>query len=356
MRKAGWGLPLLAAAGLSMLVSTGAGAQTAHEKELYEAAKTEGSVSWSSGILDQPICDQIGAAFMAKYPGIQFSVIKTTSQVAFQRLLQDIKAGQIQSDVFTTTDVGHMLYLKSKDQLVQYVPEAEAGMVPAVAKVDPDGYYHTGWVGLSAIVYNTAKVKPADVPQDWPDLTNAKWKNQITFGSPNYSGMVGVWTVAMAERYGWDYFDKLNDLNPQIGRSIDDSVTVLNSGERRHRQSGDGAAQRRQGQSAGRGLSLVRHAHGHLALGHYQGHAAPQCGQAVHGVHDRAGLFEGPGAEFRAIAAHRRAAADRRQIARRHEAVRADTGADRQGTAAEQVEMARHVRHVRQRWTDEPLA
>jgi len=236
MKKAGWGLPLLAAVGLSVLASAGARAQTAqqtaHEKELYEAAKKEGSVSWSSGILDQQICDQIGAAFMAKYPGVQFSVIKTTSQVAFQRLLQDLKAGQIQSDVFTTTDVGHMLYLKSKDQLVQYVPEAEAGMVPAVAKVDPDGYYHTGWVGLSAIVYNTAKVKPADVPQDWPDLTDPKWKNQITFGSPNYSGMVGVWTVAMQERYGWDYFTKLNELNPQIGRSIDDSVTVLNSGER----------------------------------------------------------------------------------------------------------------------------
>ena len=227
-----WKGPLLAAIGLAVLAASPAHAQSAHEKELYEAAKKEGSVSWYSGILDQQICDKVGAAFMAKYPGIQFSAIKTTSQVAFQRLLQDLKAGQVQSDVFTTTDVGHMLFLKSKDELLQYVPEEEAGMVPAVAKIDPDGYFHTGWVGLSAIVYNTAKVKPADAPKDWPDLADPKWKNQITFGSPNYSGMVGVWTVAMEERYGWGYFEKLNSLNPQIGRSIDDAVTVLNSGER----------------------------------------------------------------------------------------------------------------------------
>ncbi|HEV2674652.1 MAG TPA: extracellular solute-binding protein [Aliidongia sp.] len=229
---ANWAVSLLAAIGIATLAVSGASAQTEHEKQLYEAAKKEGSVTWYSGILDQQICDQIGQAFQAKYPGIQFSVIKTTSQVAFQRLLQDLKAGQVQADVFTTTDIGHMLFLKSKDQLVQYEPDNEAGMAKAVQNVDPDGYYHTGWVGLSAIVYNTNKVKPADVPKDWPDLTDAKWQNQITFGSPNYSGMVGVWTVAMAERYGWDYFTKLNTLNPQIGRSIDDSVTVLNSGER----------------------------------------------------------------------------------------------------------------------------
>jgi len=228
--------PLLAAFGMATLVMSGgmsgASAQTAHEQELYAAAKKEGAVTWYSGILDQPICDRVGQAFSAQYPGIQFSVIKTTSQVAFQRLMQDLKAGSVQSDVFTTTDIGHMIFLKSKGELVQYVPEASAGMVKAVQNVDPDGYYHTGWVGLSAILYNTNKVTAADAPKDWPDLADPKWKNQITFGSPNYSGMVGVWTVAMEERYGWDYFKKLNALNPQIGRSIDDAVTVLNSGER----------------------------------------------------------------------------------------------------------------------------
>src|SRR5262249_46985402 len=166
-------------------------------------AKKEGAVTWYSGILDQQICDRVGQAFSAKYPGIQFSAIKTTSQVAFQRLLQDLKAGQVQSDVFTTTDIGHMIYLKSKDLLVKYVSDNEAALAPAIRNVDPDGYYHTGWVGLSAIVYNTGKVKAADAPKDWPDLADAKWKDQITFGSPNYSGMVGVWTVAMAKRYGW---------------------------------------------------------------------------------------------------------------------------------------------------------
>ena len=226
------GAPLLMVAGLLALASAPALAQSAHEKELYEAAKKEGQLTWYSGVLNQQICDEVGQAFAKKYPGLSVHAIKTTSQVAFQRLLQDLKAGDVLSDVFTTTDESHMAYLEGKNLLIKYVPENEKGLSKVLRGVDPNGEYHVSWVGLVTLIYNKRKVSEADAPKDWPDLTDAKWKNQIAFGSPNYSGLVGVWTVAMANRYGWDYFEKLNKLNPLIGRSIDDAITVLNSGER----------------------------------------------------------------------------------------------------------------------------
>ena len=225
---------VLQAAGgaLALAGSRRASAQAGGLQQIYKAAKKEGQLTWYSGILDQPICVRVGQAFTDKYPGVTVSPTKTTSQVAFQRLAQDLKGGQVQSDVFTTTDVSHMAYLEGKDSLLQYLPKAEAGMVPALQGFDPKGFYHVSWVGLVAIVYNSSKVSAADAPKDWPDLADPKWKDLIAFGSPNYSGMVGVWTVAMEQKYGWDYFKKLNALNPLIGRSIDDAVTVLNSGER----------------------------------------------------------------------------------------------------------------------------
>lgn len=201
-------------------------------QQIYADAKKEGHLTWYSGILDQPICDRVGQAFERKWPGIHVNAIKTTSQVAFQRLMQDLKAGGPQCDVLTTTDASHMSYLSSKGMLIKYVPENEKDVAKALQNYDPDGYYHVSWVGLVTIIYNTNKVTAADSPKDWPDLTDAKWKNKIAFGSPSYSGMVGVWTVEMEDKYGWDYFEKLNKLNPLIGRSIDDAVTVLNSGER----------------------------------------------------------------------------------------------------------------------------
>lgn len=201
-------------------------------QSLYDAGKKEGQLVWYSGFLTQEICARIGNAFSKKYPGISVSATKTTSQVAFQRLLQDMKGGQVQSDVFSSTDLSHMDFLQKKSLLIHFEPPNAAGLVPSLRNLDPKGDYYAGWVGVGAIGYNKGKVSDADAPKDWSDLTNAKWKNQITFGSPIYSGVVGNWTVAMEQLYGWDFFKKLNALNPLIGRSFDDSITVLNSGER----------------------------------------------------------------------------------------------------------------------------
>ena len=226
---------VLAGASLALAMRGGrarAAVDSADLKRLYEAAKAEGQVGWYSGILDQPLCDAVGHAFTARYPGITVSAIKTTSQVAFQRVMQDLRAGPPQCDVFTSTDVGHMSYLMGKDLLVKYTAEAAAGMVQSLRDFAKDGYFQVSWVGQVVLLYNSSKVTAAESPKDWPDLTDPKWKDKVTFGSPNYSGLVGVWSVAMENKYGWAYFEKLNKLNPLIGRSIDDAVTVLNSGER----------------------------------------------------------------------------------------------------------------------------
>jgi iron(III) transport system substrate-binding protein len=207
-------------------------AQSDQQKQLYEAAKKEGTLTWYSGVMDQALCEKVGKAFTAKYPGVQVDATKTTSQVAFQRLLQDIKAGQVQADVFTSTDASHLVFLKEKGALVKFVPENATKVVPAFQNIDPDGFYYITWANLASIVYNTDKVKAADAPKNWPDLLDKKWTNQVAVGSPNFSGMVGVWTLSLAKLYGWDFFTKLNAQKPQVGRSIDDAVTVLNSGER----------------------------------------------------------------------------------------------------------------------------
>lgn len=223
---------VLASMVAAALATERAYAQAGGLQPIYEAAKKEGQVTWYSGYLDQTICARIGNAFSQKWPGITVNATKTTSQVAFQRLLQDMKGGRVESDVFSTTDVSHMQYLQSKGLLIHFDPPEAAGMLSALRDFDPKGDYFPGWVGLAAIGYNTGKVSAADSPKDWPDLADAKWKDKVTFGSPIYSGMVGNWTVAMTEKYGWELFTKLNALNPLVGRSIDDAITVLNSGER----------------------------------------------------------------------------------------------------------------------------
>ena len=223
---------LLIALGIMILASASAWAQSSPEAELYAAAKKEGQLTWYTAHYDQQLATKIGNTFTEKYPGVQVNAIKATAQVAFQRLLQDLKAGAVQSDVFSSTDVSHFVFLKEKGYLEKYTPANAAKIVKPFQGIDPDGYYHVTWAGLVTITYNKNKVKESEAPKNWTDLLDPRWTNQVSVGNPNYSGMVGVWTVLMNRLYGWDFFTRLKAIKPLVGRSIDDTVTMLNSGER----------------------------------------------------------------------------------------------------------------------------
>src|SRR5580704_13395842 len=101
-----------------------ASSMTAHEKELYEAAKKEGGeLTWYTAHSDDITAQTLGRSFEALYPGIKVNVLRTTAQVAYQRITQEIKASAIQCDVFSSTDLGHSVELKASGAFEKYVPE-----------------------------------------------------------------------------------------------------------------------------------------------------------------------------------------------------------------------------------------
>ena len=220
------------ASAVAALVPWARRASAAEEAERYAAAKDEGQVTWYTAHFDTQTAESIGNAFATKYPGIRANVVRTTALVAFQRLSQDLKTGIAECDVFSSTDLGHYVRLKPMGVFLRYATPNAAELLPQFKDIDPDGAYFVTSAGLICITYNKDKVKETEAPKNWPDLLDPKWKNQISVGHPGFSGYVGTWVVEMRNLYGWDYFEKLQANEPQIGRSINDTVTMLNSGER----------------------------------------------------------------------------------------------------------------------------
>ena len=209
-----------------------AAAMTTHEKELYEAAKKEGGeLTWYTAQSDDITAQVLGRSFEQLYPGIKVNVLRTTAQVAYQRVTQEIKASAIQCDVFSSTDLGHSVELKAKGEFEKYVPDNASKVLDIYKGYDPDGTYFVTSAGLIGIGYNPTKVKEADAPKNWTDLLDPKWNNNIALGHPGFSGYVGTWALTLRNQYGWDFFEKLAKNNPRVGRSINDTVTMLNAGE-----------------------------------------------------------------------------------------------------------------------------
>ncbi len=211
--------------------SIGVSFAQATEAALLEAARKEGSLTWYIAQVDSETAEKVGRAFTARYPGVKVSVIRTTGQVAFERLSQDLKNSAPQCDVFSTTDVGHIPALRKRNALAEFTPPEAAHISPAFKGLEDPGFAYPTTSTLMLIIVNSAKVKPEEAPKSWSDLLDPKWKGRVAFGHPGFSGYVGVWTVQMRKMFGWQWFEKLAANKPRIGRSGNDPISLLNAGE-----------------------------------------------------------------------------------------------------------------------------
>lgn len=199
---------------------------------LYQAAKEEGELTWYVAHHSSEVAERMGRVFTETYPGVEVNVVRTTAQVAYQRLNQDIDAGVNNCDVFASTVVAHFIDLKERGLLLSYEPVRKNEVYEQFRDVDEDNTYHIVSVGPINIVYNTDLVTREEAPKTWQEMNDPKWEGKVASGHPGYSGYVGNWVVLMRDLYGWEYFEKLAANDPYVGRSIIDVATTVVAGER----------------------------------------------------------------------------------------------------------------------------
>ena len=81
---------------------------TAREKELYEAAKKEGELTWYTAHSDDVTAQALGREFETLFPGIKANVVRTTAQVlGYGRTSQDIaeRIGEVVDDLIDGGDL-----------------------------------------------------------------------------------------------------------------------------------------------------------------------------------------------------------------------------------------------------------
>jgi len=145
------------------------------EKALYEAAKKEKELTWYTAHYNSEAAAAICQGFEKKYAGIKCNYVRTTAQVAYQRLAQDQKAGIAQASVISSTDQGHYTKMKQDGWLQPYKPKNVSELVDAFkAFNDPDDLFIATAAGLVLITYNTSVVSPSEAPKKWTDLADPK--------------------------------------------------------------------------------------------------------------------------------------------------------------------------------------
>jgi iron(III) transport system substrate-binding protein len=143
----------------------------ARQDALVAEAKKEGSLTvYGTTTVTKSVAD----AFTKKY-GIKVNLYAASTEEGLQRLLQEYSAGHYSADVFESDAVDTEI-ADQKGVLGDYESEYRA-------KVTADGQ-GKDWTGIRRkafiAAYNTDVVKPADMPSQYSDFADPKWKGKLS--------------------------------------------------------------------------------------------------------------------------------------------------------------------------------
>ena len=163
-----------------------------------------------------------------KATGIKADVVKAGSGDIINRVRAE--AANPKADVIWS--IGAELLEANNDLLEPYQPK-EAAMIADAYKTTSAWLPYTGI--MNVFVVNTKKLKPEDYPKTWADLSNPKYKGQISMADAEKSGSAYMQLNTYLAIYGdnaagWDKFKGMfNNLN--VSASSGAVPRFVNDGE-----------------------------------------------------------------------------------------------------------------------------
>ncbi|TAJ79228.1 extracellular solute-binding protein [bacterium] len=196
------------------------------DERMLEGAKKEGQLVFYSGI-PVPDAQEILSAFEKKYSFIKTTFYRATGPALVSRIQTEQRAGHHAWDVMNSTGfepyvlVEHGYFGKYDSPERKHFPEGHK---------DSEGYWTTMYTTPHLVSYNTRLVSAKDLPKDYFDLLDPKWKGQLGLDSSDfewYANLKKIWGAERARKF----IDGLRKQNIRLiqGRAL--LTELLGSGE-----------------------------------------------------------------------------------------------------------------------------
>ena len=204
-------------------------AQTADEwAKVTAAAKAEGRVIVYSAYVGAPSSRNVAKAFEAKF-AIPVDLLEVRGSEIRERVRVEQAAGRNVADVLYSS-IGQVKLQEIEDRTV-----APLAAMPNLVRLLPSLPADTAFAPTMTIPYgimiNTGLVKPADEPKSWTDLADPKWKGKILADDTRAIGGGYAMFVAMHDKLGVPYLEKLAQNNLVMTRDQRESQRRTARGE-----------------------------------------------------------------------------------------------------------------------------
>jgi iron(III) transport system substrate-binding protein len=168
-------------------------------KDVVEGAKKEGQLVFYSGI-PIPDAQAILSALERKYPFIKTTFYRSTGPALVSRIQTEQRAGSHIWDVMNST--GFEPYVLLEQGYFAKHDSPERKFFPEGHK-DNEGYWATMYTSPMVLSYNTRLVSAAELPKDYFDLLQPKWKGRLGLDSADfewYANLRKIWGPEKAQK------------------------------------------------------------------------------------------------------------------------------------------------------------
>ena len=165
--------------------------QTSGQASLIEAAEKEGQVVWYA-TLNISDSNALLNRFNQKYPFIKTELLRAGSEQLLNRILTEDSAGRSAMDLVNLTTINAL----KRRSLLQAYRSAELAAYPQQFK-DAENYWATLYNIYYVIGYNTKMLPLKDLPKNWDDFLDPKWKGKIGMDQEEYE-----WYAATIQYWG----------------------------------------------------------------------------------------------------------------------------------------------------------
>ncbi len=153
--------------------------------------------------------------FEEKHPGVVVRFLDLSSQEIYDRV--NLERANVQADIWWGASAITFSKAAEEDFFEPYHP-TWAEKIPEIARDSQDRWYGT-FQTPEVIVYNQVAVKQEDIPKDWDDLLDPKWKERLIIRDPVRSDTMRTifgamilrqWQTSQTPDAGYDWLRKLD--------------------------------------------------------------------------------------------------------------------------------------------------
>lgn len=174
------------------------------------------------------VIDSMKAAFAEQFPNANIEFFYGGTGKIQDKVTGEMATGTLGCDMMLVADPSYAIELKEGGWLHQFeIENAELFN----NEYDEEGYWYPVRISNMVLAYNPELKKAEELPKSYKEFAETEGlKGRISMSNPLTSGTALVAASALADKYGYEYFDALgkNEIMVESGST---AVSKLESGE-----------------------------------------------------------------------------------------------------------------------------